>query len=155
MFVDALLATWHRLPGRPVRRRSARPREVRRLYPRVEDVDVESIYDDVRPPHDRRPYVLVNMVLSADGAIAVAGRTKEMSSPADELVFHLLRSLPDVILAGAQTVRTEHYGPPRVNDERQARRVARGQAPQPTIAVVTRRSSSTCRRRCSPSRGRL
>ncbi|MDP9402643.1 MAG: dihydrofolate reductase family protein [Actinomycetota bacterium] len=111
---------------------------MRRLYPRVEDVDVESIYDDVRPPHDRRPYVLVNMVLSADGAITVAGRTKEMSSPADELVFHLLRSLPDVILAGAQTVRTEHYGPPRVNDERQARRVARGQAPQPTIAVVTR-----------------
>lgn len=43
-----------------------------------------------------------------------------------------------MILAGAQTVRAEHYGPPRVSAERQARRVARGQLPQPTIAVVTR-----------------
>lgn len=111
---------------------------MRRLYPEVDDVDVESSYDDARAPHDGKPYVLVNMVSSADGAIAVDGRTKEMSSPADELVFHLLRSLPDVILAGAQTVRTERYGPPRVNEERQSRRLARGQAPQPTIAVVTR-----------------
>ena len=112
---------------------------MRRLHPAVDDdVDVESSYDDERPPHDGRPYVLVNMVASADGAIAVEGRTKAMSSPADKLVFHLLRSLPDVILAGAQTVRAESYGPPTVSEERQARRVARGQAPQPSIAVVTR-----------------
>ncbi len=113
---------------------------VRRLHPDFVDldVDVESSYDDVRPPRDGRPYVLVNMVSSADGAIAVHGRTKEISSPADELVFHLLRSIPDVILVGAQTVRAERYGPPRVSGERQARRVARGQLPQPTIAVVTR-----------------
>ncbi len=111
---------------------------MRDLHPDVDDVDVESSYDDVRLPREGRPYVLVNMVSSADGAFAVDGRTKDMSSPSDERVFHLLRSIPDVILAGAQTVRTEHYGPPRVSTARQARRVARGQSPQPTIAVVTR-----------------
>lgn len=112
---------------------------MRRLHPDVAfDIDVESSYDDVRRPQERRPYVLVNMVSSADGAIAVDGRTKNMSSAADKLVFHLLRSIPDVILAGAQTVRAEHYGPPRVSEERQARRVVRGQSLQPTIAVVTR-----------------
>ena len=112
---------------------------MRRLHPDVAaDIDVECSYDDVRRPHERRPYLLVNMVSSADGAIAVEGRTKNMSSVADKLVFHLLRSIPDVILAGAQTVRAEHYGPPRISEERQARRVARGQSPQPTIAVVTR-----------------
>ena len=112
---------------------------MRRLHPDVAaDIDVECCYDDVRRPQDRRPYVLVNMVSSADGAIAVEGRTKNMSSAADKLVFHLLRSIPDVILVGAQTVRAEQYGPPRISEERQARRVARGQSPQPTIAVVTR-----------------
>ena len=112
---------------------------MRRLHPTVDDVvDVESSYDDERPPREGRPYVLVNMVASADGAISVDGRTKEMSSPADKAVFHLLRSLPDVILAGAQTVRAESYGPPKVAEERQARRVERGQAAVPTIAVVTR-----------------
>lgn len=112
---------------------------MRRLLPDlVDDLDIETAYDDVRPPLDGRPYVLVNMVSSADGAIAVEGRTAQMSSPADKAVFHLLRSLPDVILAGAQTVRAERYGPPKIGEERQARRVARGQAPVPTIAVVTR-----------------
>lgn len=112
---------------------------MQRLHPTVDDdVDVETSYDDVRPPREGRPYVLVNMVASADGAIAVDGRTKEMSSPADKAVFHLLRSLPDVILAGAQTVRAESYGPPKISEERQARRVERGQAAVPTIAVVTR-----------------
>lgn len=119
-------------------RSSNKVQSVRRLHPGAGPADAESSYDDVRSPRDGRPYVLVNMVSSADGAIAVAGRTKALSSPADELVFHLLRSIPDVILAGAQTVRAERYGPPRVSEERQARRVARGQAPQPTIAVVTR-----------------
>lgn len=111
---------------------------VRRLHPQAGDVDVESSYDDVRPPRDGRPYVVVNMVESADGAIAVDGQTKAMSSPADKQVFHLLRSISDVILVGAQTVRAEGYGPPQVSAERQARRVARGQEPQPTIAVVSR-----------------
>ena len=111
---------------------------MRRLHPDAGDVDVESAYDDVRHAPAERPYVLVNMVASADGAIAVEGRTKAMSRPADVLVFHLLRSLPDVILVGAQTVRSERYGPARVSDERQARRRARGQQPQPTIAVVSR-----------------
>lgn len=112
---------------------------MRRLHPVVDtDVDVEHSYDDVRRTREDRPYLLVNMVSSVDGAIAVAGRTKGLSSPADRLVFHLLRSIPDVILVGAQTVRAEGYGPPRVSDTRQARRRARGQPPQPTIAVVTR-----------------
>ena len=111
---------------------------MRRLHPQPGDVDVESSYDDVRSAQDGRPYVVLNMVESADGAVAVDGRTKAMSSPADNLVFHLLRSIPDVILVGAQTVRAEGYGPPQVSAERQARRVARGQAPQPTIAIVSR-----------------
>ncbi|MBW8826121.1 MAG: pyrimidine reductase family protein [Acidobacteria bacterium] len=85
-----------------------------------------------------RPYVAVNMVASADGAIAVDGRTAKLGGPSDHHLFHYLRSLADVILVGAQTVRAEHYGPPRVSDERQADRRARGQAPVPRVAIVSR-----------------
>ena len=111
---------------------------MKRIFPTVEDLDVEASYDADRPAHPQRPFLLVNMVASVDGAFAVDGRARALSSPADHQVFHLLRSIPDAILVGAQTVRAEHYGPPRVSEDRQARRVARGQQPQPTIVVVTR-----------------
>jgi len=113
--------------------------EMRRLVPRaVDDRDVESAYADVATSRvEGRPYVVVNMVSSADGAISFEGRTKDLSSEADRFVFHYLRSLVDVILVGAQTVRAEHYGPPRISDERQAERMARGQAAVPRIAVVS------------------
>jgi riboflavin-specific deaminase-like protein len=112
---------------------------VRRLVPRaVEPHDVESAYGDLaRLRGEGRPYVVVNMVASADGAISIEGRTQAMSSEADRFVFHHLRSLADVILVGAQTVRAENYGPPKVSEARQAERVARGQAPVPRIAIVS------------------
>jgi 5-amino-6-(5-phosphoribosylamino)uracil reductase len=112
---------------------------MRRLVPRAIDRhEVEESYDDIAGRRaDGRPYVVVNMVASADGAISVEGRTEAMSSEADRFVFHHLRSLADVILVGAQTVRAERYGPPKINDERQAARRARGQAPVPRIAIVS------------------
>lgn len=112
---------------------------MRRLVPRViETSEVEAAYLDVATRRAAgRPYVVVNMVASADGAISVEGRTESLSSEADRFVFHYLRSLADVILVGAQTVRAEHYGPPRIADARQAERVARGQDPVPRIAIVS------------------
>ena len=112
---------------------------MRRLVPRaVGDGDVETAYRDIAHQRcDGRPYVVVNMVCSADGAISLHGRTEGLSSEADRFVFHYLRSLADVILVGAQTVRAERYGAPRISDARQAERLDRGQAAVPRIAIVT------------------
>jgi riboflavin biosynthesis pyrimidine reductase len=82
-------------------------------------------YDDA--PRPTRPWVLANMVSGVDGSVAVNGRTKELSSEADRALFHHLRTIADVILVGATTVRDESYGPHRPKD---------GSAPHP-IAVVT------------------
>lgn len=112
---------------------------MRRLHPDPVDAPaLETLYDAARSPRPDRPHVLVNMVASVDGAFAVEGSSKALASPGDQWVFHLLRSLPDVILVGAGTARTEGYGPPMVDAQRQTRRVANGQAAQPTIALVTR-----------------
>lgn len=112
---------------------------MRRLVPRAIDrSEVEQAYLDIADRRaDGRPYVVVNMVASADGAIAVEGRTRALSSDGDRFVFHYLRSLADVILVGAQTVRAEGYGPPRIPEERQAERAARGQDAVPRIAIVS------------------
>ncbi|MHA6630655.1 pyrimidine reductase family protein [Pseudonocardia sichuanensis] len=75
------------------------------------------------------PFVRVDVVASADGAVSVEGRSAGLGSPADRRVFLLLRELADVLLVGAGTVRAEDYGG--------ARRPVRGTDRPPPVAVVT------------------
>lgn len=113
---------------------------MQQLFPHPEaDVDLDRTYG-TGPDRGRRdrPHVAVNMVASCDGAIAVDGRTAGLASPGDRRIFLFLRSIADVVLVGAQTVRAEGYGPPKLREEERARRVARGQSEYPRIAVVTR-----------------
>ena len=111
------------------------------LHPEVHaDIDVEGfVLDEARDALADRPWVFVNMVTSVDGATAADGRSGALGGPADKLVFHALRAAADVVVAGAATVRAEHYGPPRVAPRLQQLRRARGQAPVPRLAVVSGR----------------
>ncbi len=112
---------------------------MRQLFPlQTEDVDPAPLYSDTRPTVGDRPYVVANMVASIDGATAVAGVTAKLGCPGDRRIFFLLRSLADVILVGAQTVRVEGYGPPRLSAEALEARLERDQPALPTIAVVSR-----------------
>jgi riboflavin-specific deaminase-like protein len=114
---------------------------VRQLVPEaLEEVDPDELYPaDARPAPAQRPWVLLNMVVSLDGATSVEGRSGGLGGPADRAVFSTLRSVPDVIMAGAGTVRAEGYGPPRTSEPHQRARVARGQAAFPRLAVVSGR----------------
>jgi riboflavin biosynthesis pyrimidine reductase len=77
------------------------------------EADVAAAYAEDRRPHDGRPWVTVNMIASADGAVTLGGLSGGLGGPADRAVFRHLRSLADVILVGAGTARAENYGPPR------------------------------------------
>ena len=114
-------------------------RSLRALLPVAADaVDPLPVYDVERTPRGGRPHVLLNMVASADGATAAPdGVTAGISSPSDKRIFSLLRSLADVVLVGAQTVRAEGYRTVRVNASAQGRRAARGQADVAALAIVT------------------
>ncbi len=104
----------------------------------INDVNpIELVADAHRASPPNRPWVAVNMVASIDGAIEVEGRSGALGSPADREMFHALREMPDVILAGAGTVRAENYGPVQLDEAAQARRVARGQQPLPRLAVIS------------------
>src|SRR6266568_5263104 len=83
-----------------------------------------------------RPWVRANMVASADGAATAQGRSGGLSGEADRQVFSVLRSLADVVLAGAGTVRAERYRP--VRDTEAWAELREGRTPTPPIAVVTR-----------------
>lgn len=106
--------------------------------PVVRSDPLDAYRDQARPSPTTRPWVLSNFVAGLDGAIAIDGRVDGLSSPADQTVFHLLRSLADVVLVGAGTFRAERYPPIRLSTEARATREARGQAPSPTLAVVSR-----------------
>jgi riboflavin-specific deaminase-like protein len=111
---------------------------VRRLLPTpAEAVELIEAYPPL-PARGGRPSVRVNMIASVDGATAVEGASGGLGGPADRAVFMHLRSLADVVLVGAGTVRAEGYGPPRLPQELQDARRGRGQAPLPRLAVVSR-----------------
>lgn len=84
-----------------------------------------------------RPFVRLNFVASADGAVSVDGVSGGLDAPGDEVVFGLLRELADVVVAGSGTVAAEGYRGVRTSQALRARRRARGQAEVPPIAVVT------------------
>ena len=90
---------------------------VRRLLPDPADLDPSELADAYadarRARHSGRPWVVVNMIASADGATTVEGLSGGLGGPGDRAVFSVLRALADVVLVGASTVRAEHYGPPR------------------------------------------
>lgn len=107
---------------------------------------MDEIYDDLRARYladrrthdDGRPWVLLNMITSIDGAIAVDGLSGGLGNEADFAVFSTLRSLADVILVGAGTAAAEGYKVPKPTAEVLERRAAAGQAPRPIIALVSR-----------------
>src|SRR4051812_7698373 len=95
-------------------------------------------YETARPSAEDRPWVLLNLVLSADGHASIDGRVKQLTSPTDQKLFHHLRALSDFILVGASTVRAEKYGPVRIPDAVARQRAAAGRSERPTLVIVSR-----------------
>jgi len=84
---------------------------VRQLFPEpVDSVEPLDVYRDL-PVIEGRPTVRLNMISAVDGATAVDGLSGGLGGPADRKVFAALRSLADVVLVAAGTVRAENYGP--------------------------------------------
>ena len=113
---------------------------MRQLLPRdlvVEDLPALLGTDD-RPAPPGRPWVLANMVTSLDGAIAVDGRSGGLGGEPDRQMFTAVRSLPDVILVGAGTARTERYRRPAPGPAADLR-TGREQSAAPRLAVVSNR----------------
>lgn len=95
-------------------------------------------YQVERPAPAGRPWVLANMVAGLDGSAAIDGRVRGLSGEVDRALFVHLRSLADVVLVGAATVRAEGYGPVKLPAARRAARASAGTPETPRLAIVTR-----------------
>lgn len=84
------------------------------------------------------PGVWLNMVSSLDGAATVGKTSSGLGDADDKQMFAALRAAADVILVGAETVRVEGYGSPRLSARAKASRTQRGMANLPRMAVVSR-----------------
>lgn len=80
---------------------------------------------------------MAHMVGGLDGSAAISGRVSQLSTAPDARLFRLMRTLADVVLVGANTVRQEHYGPVQLTPSQVDVRTAAGQRPTPVLAVVS------------------
>lgn len=101
----------------------------------VSENDLLSLYSYPEPI--AAPYIRVNLVCTANGNVAIDGRSTGLASGADRLLFGRLRRLADVILVGAETVRAEDCRGARRRDDVREFRLARGQSEVPPIAVIS------------------
>ena len=116
--------------------------QLRRLHPQPGTLTAAEATTGLRlgeaaPPD--RPYLVLNMVETLDGRIAIDGRSGPIGNEADRELFHGLRTQVDAVMAGAGTVRTERYGRMIKSEELRARRVRDGLEPDPIACVVSAR----------------
>ena len=115
--------------------------QVRRLYPDPAVVEPDEQFRGLRlgelAPRER-PYVVANMVSTADGRATLAGRSGPIGNEADRRIFHLLRTQADAVLVGSGTLRAERYGRLVRDPELRARRVQEGLDDDPLGVTVTR-----------------
>lgn len=128
------------------------PLALRRLLPPGVPASIEQIVDEldltelakrvsptVARDGRRRPYLVLNMVSTADGRATVEGRSGPIGNAADRELFHGLRTAVDAVMAGAGTVRVERYR--RLVREERAREVRRrrGLEAEPWACIVSGR----------------
>jgi riboflavin biosynthesis pyrimidine reductase len=87
---------------------------------------------------ESRPYVIVNMVSTADGQGRIGKDTAELGDEADAALFATLRERVDCVMAGPTTIGVESYNAPARQSEVQARRSDAGLSPRPIFATLTR-----------------
>ncbi|HEX6061618.1 MAG TPA: dihydrofolate reductase family protein [Candidatus Limnocylindria bacterium] len=101
--------------------------ELTRLGPTGED-QLGVLHRDLLepPPHDGRPHVALNFVMTADGRVSYRGRA-EIGTRTDRALMVQLRSLADAVMIGAGTLRVDPFAPSIT-----------GQVRQPLAVVVSR-----------------
>lgn len=114
---------------------------MQQLFPRPGQGTREGPYAGLTlPPRgtDRPWWVALSMVSSLDGAASLRGRSSGLGGEADRRALARLRDAADAVLVGAATVREEGYGPLVGGPDRREDRIARGLAPVPRLAILTR-----------------
>jgi riboflavin biosynthesis pyrimidine reductase len=97
--------------------------------------DYTSLELPAAPPG--RPYVLINMVTSADGKATIDGTEQGLGSTTDQRLMRELRAGADIVMSGASTLRATGTSSRVRDDDLIALREQRGQSPHPIAATLS------------------
>jgi riboflavin biosynthesis pyrimidine reductase len=76
------------------------------------DVPIDLAYDlGDRPRPEGRPWIVMSMISTADGAVSLEGNSALLGGPTDREIFLHLHRSGDSVLVGAETVRQDGYSP--------------------------------------------
>lgn len=81
---------------------------------------------------------MANFVTTLDGAAVVDGGSSAINDEDDTVMFAAIRTVPDFILVGAETVRAENYRPIELDERRRHVRLAASLDETPHLVVATR-----------------
>ena len=115
---------------------------MRRLLPNPGETSVEEQLDSYRPweePHEERPYVAMNFVVTVDGRATISGVSGPIGSETDTAMLAGLRTRFDGVLIGAGTMRAERYGRPVPSQAKRELRERIGLPHDPLMAIVSGR----------------
>jgi riboflavin-specific deaminase-like protein len=135
------------VPQQPMPQQAVReqaPVRLRRLLPPGDDESALQVAEALAPVGERaraegRPYLILNMIASADGRATLGGRSGPLGDTADRELFHALRAVTDAVLVGAGTVRTERYGRMIKDPGARERRREQGRSEEPLACIVSGR----------------
>ena len=131
-------------PGAHAEPRRPPPVSLRRLLPAGSLVSADDALAGLRleqrvPTGGKRPYVLLNMISTADGRATIEGRSGPLGNRADRELFHGLRRSVDAVMAGAGTIRAERYGRMIRADASRRWRREQGLSSEPLAVIVSAR----------------
>ena len=99
------------------------------------------------PAPPDRPYVAINMVMSADGQTVVEGTERGLGSELDQRLMRELRVHFDVVVNGGGTFRASGTSARLGRDDLEQWRLERGMPRTPIAAVITRSGELPAERR--------
>lgn len=117
---------------------------LQRLLPAGAPITVEQLVDELdlteqAATSGSRPYLMLNMISTADGRATLGGRSGALGNQADKQLFLGLRTAVDAVMAGAGTVRAERYRRLVRDERRREIRRERGLAEEPLACIVSGR----------------
>ena len=112
---------------------------MRQLYPTSVEIPDAEVYADLGLPTGPpgRPLVVLNMVSTVDGKVALRGSAAGLGSRTDRLLMRQVRAAADGLLVAAGTLRADPVDP-RVPADLAERRVQAGRSAQPLAVTVSR-----------------
>jgi riboflavin-specific deaminase-like protein len=104
----------------------------------ADELDPDDVYAALAFPEGvgGRPYVVVNMVSTADGKAALGGSAAGIGSRTDARLMRQIRAAVDAVMHGAGTLRAEIVDP-RVDPPRVEQRIRQGLEAQPLAVAVS------------------